>query len=100
VSDIVPQHPLVSPVLVEREVSYIWLNCTDVDKTKGVVALLKDSVALSRIIMIGNSMNDYINLPGVHHFAVGNAEQDFKDRSLRVASCDYAKGCVELLGAL
>jgi hydroxymethylpyrimidine pyrophosphatase-like HAD family hydrolase len=100
VTDIVPHHPLVSPVLVEREVSYIWLNCTDVDKTKGVIALLKHSETPGRIIMIGNSMNDYIDLPEVDHFAVGNAEQAFKKLALLVASDEYAKGCVELLGAL
>jgi hypothetical protein len=47
--------------------------------------------------MIGDSLSDYLPLPQITHYAVGNAQDAFKKKSAKVAENSYSQGCIELL---
>lgn len=95
-----PESPLVSIPNLYLEHGFISVNPKDVDKTKGVKALLDLGKPISEVIMIGDSLADFVQIPSVHNFAVGNAEANLKEKADRIAENSYAQGCIELLNLI
>jgi hydroxymethylpyrimidine pyrophosphatase-like HAD family hydrolase len=100
ITPFVPFHPLVSAIDFNPEYGFMSVNSLDADKTIGVKALLEKWGATSKLIMVGDSIADYIELPGVLHFAVGNARPEYKEKAHRIATRNYTEGCVELLSTI
>jgi hypothetical protein len=97
---IVPYNPLTSPLHLNSEHCFISMNSLDTDKTKGTQFLLNRWGEDAEVIMVGDSPADYLSLPQVTHFAVGNAQTTLKEKAVRTATKNYSAGCVELLGTL
>lgn len=95
-----PRSPVVSQFVVNEDLAFISASALDVDKTAGLRSLISMWRHPTEIVMIGDSMADYLSLPGVRHFAVQNAGSEYKELSERIASSSYAAGCVELLVGL
>lgn len=70
-----------------------------VDKRSGLATLLEDQPYQHRI-MVGNSMGDYIGDDLVQQYAVANADDDYKQRSILVAENPLTSGCIEILDKL
>jgi hydroxymethylpyrimidine pyrophosphatase-like HAD family hydrolase len=97
---IVPKNLSILPIDCNYEHGFISISASDADKTTGVRALLEQYHTPTPIIMIGDSIADYIRLPNVHVWAVANAQIEMKQRADKVATRPYAQGCVELLHAI
>lgn len=95
-----PPHPLVSQIDLNPNYGFLSVNALDTDKTYGVRVLLEKWAKCNEVIMIGDSMADYLLLPDVRHWAVGNAQHSFKVLAEKIASKNYAQGCVELLSTI
>jgi hydroxymethylpyrimidine pyrophosphatase-like HAD family hydrolase len=87
-----------------RPECFIGISSPDDNKLKGMQFLLKHWKEPPEVIMIGDSMPDYLNLPPnffkVRHGAVGNAEPEFRELADLKATKKYAEGCVELLSQI
>ncbi|HYT42112.1 MAG TPA: HAD family hydrolase [Methylomirabilota bacterium] len=95
-----PSHALISPIDFSQRQGFLKINALDTNKTTGVRVLLENWTKAEEVIMIGDSMNDYLDLPNVHHWAVGNAEPEFRMVAEKVAIESYSQGCIELLSSL
>ena len=84
---------------INPDYSICILHDASTKKCRGVAKLLNETGG-SQLIMIGNSMSDYIGDPRVTQFAVANASAEYKQRSDRVASLPLTSGVVELLSQL
>ena len=100
ITPLLPNHPLVSPIDLNLEHCFMSVNSLDADKATGVRVLLEKWGMTSEIIMVGDSIADYINLSEVRHFAVGNAQPAFKEKADRIAIKNFTEGCIELLSAI
>lgn len=100
ITPLLPNHPLVSPIDLNLEHCFMSVNSLDADKTTGVRVLLEKWGMASEVIMVGDSMADYLKLPQVCHFAVGNAQPAFREKADRIATKNYTEGCVELLSTI
>lgn len=68
-------------------------------KSYGTQALMVN-MGLESLVVIGDGENDYTGLPGVSHWAVGNARLEYKEKCEKVANAGYTQGVVELLRSL
>ncbi|MDP2631751.1 MAG: HAD hydrolase family protein [Candidatus Uhrbacteria bacterium] len=68
-------------------------------KKRGVAKLL-EKTASDSLIMIGNSMSDFVGDARVRQFAVANASEEYKARCELVASEPLTLGVAELLNCL
>lgn len=85
---------------VNFEFGFIAIHSQSTNKTRGTKELISIVGQPQELIMIGDSISDYIRLPFVRHFAVGNARPEFKLIAERVANLPYSDGCVELLNEI
>lgn len=80
---------------------YLCIGAADVNKSVGIKALLAAYPEISDVIMVGDSMRDYISLsleyPRIQNFAVGNACEELKQLADYVAKKQFAEGCSEIL---
>jgi hydroxymethylpyrimidine pyrophosphatase-like HAD family hydrolase len=102
---LIVEDPLVSPMdLSGIPYGFINFSPTDANKSLGVQALIKKWHNISEIVMVGDSINDYISLslpfPKIRHFAVSNASSEYKSKSEYVSSKGYVYGCNEILKKL
>jgi hydroxymethylpyrimidine pyrophosphatase-like HAD family hydrolase len=100
ITPILPSHPLISQIDLNLEWCFLGVNPLDADKSSGVRVLLEKWAMTPEVIMVGDSIADYVDLPQVRHFAVGNAQPAFKSRADRIATRNYTQGCVELLSSI
>ncbi len=47
--------------------------------------------------MVGDSMSDFLNLPYVEQYAVGNADMDYKKKATFIANSQFTDGVIECL---
>src|SRR6266566_1763497 len=66
-----PSHPLVSQIDLNHHHCFLSVNALDTDKSTGVRVLLEQWSQFDDVIMIGDSMTDYLNIPDIRHWAVG-----------------------------
>ncbi len=95
-----PDHPLISGIDLNQEHCWLGVNALDTSKGLALRSLLEEAEIPAEIVMIGDSMSDYLDAPGVRHLAVANAAPAFAAVAERVASAPYTDGCIELLSAL
>ncbi len=91
--------PLIPNELVQsqsEEYCIFLLHPRDCNKTQGVAEIITKE-SYDRVIMIGDSINDFIDLPNVDTMAVGNAQQALKDVAVYVAKETYSFGVAEIL---
>ena len=94
-----PRYPILSDGQLDERYCIFIVNAPDTDKTKGVHRLLQE-LQTEEVIMIGDSMSDFIDEPRVKHYAVGNASLEFKAKCEGVAKRAYTEGVLELLNQL
>lgn len=68
-------------------------------KRNGVRAIIEQRHP-SRILMVGDSLPDFLDLAEVDQYAVGNAKEEYKQRCKYVANATYTEGVIEILGRL
>lgn len=91
--------PLIPKELVQsqsEEYCIFLLHPQDCSKTQAVAEIIKKE-SYDRVVMIGDSINDFIDLPNVDTMAVGNAQQALKEVATYVAEDDYARGVGEII---
>lgn len=94
--------PLIPKELVQvqsEEYCIFLLHPQDCSKTQAVAEIIKKE-SYDRVIMIGDSINDFIGIPNVDTMAVGNAQQALKNVATYVAKNDYAGGVGEIITKL
>ena len=79
--------------------SVVILSRKSDTKRQGARTLLASLLPL-RVIMIGDSMNDFVGADLAEHYAVANASQDFKQISNYVAEATMTSGVIEILDRL
>ncbi len=84
---------------VNPEYGILILHAIESCKRSGVKTLMK-LMGLKNTIMIGDSLFDHVDLPGVKQWAVGNAAPAYLAVCERVASASYTAGAIELLEVL
>lgn len=77
----------------------IIIGAADAVKTLGVRTLLA-AQSFDRVIMVGDSTHDRLDIDGVEHWAVANASEKYKAICRRVANRPLTGGVLELLQAL
>ena len=97
-----PSTPLVTSIDPSGlPYGYLCIGAADANKSAGVKALVEAHPEISAVIMVGDSMRDYISLPldypKIQNFAVGNACEELKQLSDYVARKQFAEGCSEIL---
>lgn len=106
VSQLLKSHLPETPLITSIDPSglpygFLCISAADVNKSVGVMALIEARPEISDVIMVGDSMRDYISLspdyPRIHNFAVGNACQELKQIADYVAKEQFAEGCSEIL---
>ncbi len=90
-------HSLVEDVNYDH--GLIIVSHESADKRAGVMRLQEASV-LGKIAMIGNSTADHLGSDVAIHYAVGNADNKFKELADYVASGSLSSGVVEILSKL
>lgn len=65
-------------------------------KRFGTLTLLRES-NLPELVVIGDGVNDFTGIAQVSHWAVGNANESYKEKCTRVATRNYTEGVIELL---
>lgn len=93
------EFPIINQGQLDERYCIFIVNAPDTNKTKGVQLLL-DRLRLEEMVMIGDSISDYIDDPRVHHFAVGNATPEFLALCDRAATEVHTRGVIELLDNL
>jgi hydroxymethylpyrimidine pyrophosphatase-like HAD family hydrolase len=99
ISFLAHRYPVLSHGQLDERYCIFIINAPDTDKTKGVRRLLQE-LPSEEVIMVGDSMSDFIDEPQVKHYAVGNASLEFKAKCERVANRAYTEGVLELLNQL
>ena len=84
---------------LNREYGLLILHAAATCKQAGVSALLP-WLGEREAIMIGDSINDHIDLPSVQQWAVANASGVYRAVCSRIAEGSYSTGVVELLDSL
>jgi len=69
-----------------------------ISKRKGLETLL-NGVVLSRCVMVGNSLADFVGNDLAEQYAVANADEDYK-KLVVVAKQELTEGCIEILDNL
>jgi len=69
--------------------------CTT-EKWRGISALI-DQLTPEQTIMVGDSMSDFLDLPCVTQYAVGNADPRYKTKATFVAESSLTAGVIECL---
>lgn len=69
------------------------------EKWRGV-SVLMDRLKPEQTAMVGDGMYDFLGLPNVSQYAVGNADPRYKEKSAFVAEHSLAKGVIECLRQL
>lgn len=64
------------------------------------VRQLLGSVPFRRVIMVGDSMNDFLGIDGIEQWAVANASDEYKRRCKYVARAPLTAGVIELFQQL
>jgi len=100
ISPVIPSNSLLSDLKLYSRMDFLSIMLLDADKTRGVQLLLEKWQRSTDVIMVGDSMEDYIDLPQVRHFAVGNAHNDFKKKAYKIAKSNYTRGCIEILSSV
>jgi hydroxymethylpyrimidine pyrophosphatase-like HAD family hydrolase len=94
-----PRYPILNDGQLDERYCIFIVNAPDANKTKGACRLLRE-LPTEEVIMIGDSMSDFIDEPRVKHYAVGNASLGFKAKCEKVANRAYTEGVLELLDQL
>jgi len=66
------------------------------EKRRGVLALI-DYLKPEQTVMIGDGVSDFLDLPNVAQYAVGNADPRYKEKSTFVAKSFLTEGVIECL---
>ncbi|TAN58745.1 hypothetical protein EPN15_00180 [Patescibacteria group bacterium] len=75
------------------------IHALSTEKWRGVSTLI-DRLKPEQTVMIGDSMSDFLGLPHVAQYAVGNADPLYKDKSAFVAERSLTEGVIECLRQL
>lgn len=94
-----PASDLLSDGELDPEFGFFYMNPIDVTKATGDLEIFRNYKG-SRNVVIGDSMDDFVDEEGVEVYAVGNSYPDFKAVAHKVASAGYASGVKELLLSL
>jgi hydroxymethylpyrimidine pyrophosphatase-like HAD family hydrolase len=102
IAPLIPEHPLISDFDPDgKPFGFLKVGPLDADKSTGLKALIETLGDVEEVVMVGDSMSDYIvlsdHIPKIHIFAVDNASSKFKDRADYVSSGSLVTGCVEIL---
>lgn len=81
---------------VNPEYGILILHAAESCKRSGVKTLM-ELMSLKSAIMVGDSLFDHVDLPGVKQWAVGNAAPAYLAVCERVALGTYTAGAIELL---
>ena len=66
------------------------------EKWRGISALI-DPLSSEQTIMVGDGMSDFLDLPHVAQYAVGNADPSYKAKATFVAESPLTQGVIECL---
>ena len=66
------------------------------EKWRGVSTLI-ERLTPEQTVMVGDSMSDFLNLPRVAQYAVGNADSHYKAKAAFIAEHSLTKGVIECL---
>ena len=80
------------------ESGLIIVSDGEITKRSGLKLLLS-RCSIGRVVMVGNSINDYMGQDIVEHYCVSNTEDSFKDAS-QLLDEPFTKGCVEAIRRL
>lgn len=78
------------------EYGILIVHAKETEKHRGVTHLFSEYQP-NKIIMVGDSIADYLNLSNVLQYAVGNADQTYKEKCDFVATHSYTQGVIECL---
>jgi hydroxymethylpyrimidine pyrophosphatase-like HAD family hydrolase len=98
VAAMTPDMPQFDDLEYDRNYNYgiLIVNRRGITKRLGTQALLTN-MGLDQIAMVGNSRADYVGDGLAVHYAVGNADPDFRQMADYVSSLPLTSGCVEIL---
>lgn len=101
-----PPDPAVKETIhLDEHYCFLSLRPNDATKRLGLSALLERCRTLNNVVMIGDSIDDFLgsvdefrgSLTNLEHWAVGNADPRFKAKATRVSELSHCDGCIELL---
>lgn len=72
------------------------LHAQTTEKWRGISALI-DQLAPEQTFMVGDGISDFLNLPHVAQYAVGNADPSYKAKATFIAEQSLTKGVIECL---
>ncbi|RME58396.1 HAD family phosphatase [Candidatus Parcubacteria bacterium] len=81
-------------VEINKEYLISIIHADDTRKKLAVQSLMH---RFGQVYFIGDSLNDYVDTPGVVQCAVANASANYKAKSALIASKEYTKGVIEIL---
>ena len=99
---------LINDLLPKSETTQTWVDSdyglivasdSDINKRNGSI-LLMETLRLEEVAMIGDSRLDYIGEDIAKHYAVGNADSDFRGKAVYVSEHDLTAGVVDILTLL
>jgi len=61
------------------------------------ISALSDRLKPDQLIMVGDSMSDFLGLPYVMQYAVGNADPRYKSKAVFIAESPHTEGVLECL---
>lgn len=76
------------------EYGILIVHALATEKRRGV-AFIAGRLVPQQVVMVGDSMADYLNLPEVLQFAVSNASLDYKEKCTFVSKHSFTKGVIE-----
>ncbi len=78
------------------EYGILILHDKDTHKRAGISKLISQLLP-NQTVMVGDSMSDFLDLPEVLQFAVGNADSDYMQKSDYIAHGHLTRGVIECL---
>lgn len=72
------------------------LHAQTTEKWRGISTLI-DQLAPEQTFMVGDGISDFLNLPHVAQYAVGNADSSYKAKATFIAEQSLTKGVIECL---
>lgn len=72
------------------------LHAQTTEKWRGISTLI-DQLAPEQTFMVGDGISDFLNLPNVAQYAVGNADPSYKAKATFIAEQSLTKGVIECL---
>jgi hydroxymethylpyrimidine pyrophosphatase-like HAD family hydrolase len=98
IDDVLPKSESIQK-WVNGDGGLVIVSDTSINKRTGSL-LLMQRLGLQEVGMVGDSHLDYIGSDIAKHYAVGNADQNFKDKADYVSLFDLTSGVVDIINGL